>query len=135
MEVALLQQILARLSVIENNLGIPAAGASDNSGPVDPPSIRSFDQYCATHLDPFVAASKKLGGDAEAAGKIVSDAWQEMRKFLVMASQCKEPAQAALAPLLQGVSVHMKAITALVKRNEWEKHVKTCSEGMGCLNW
>ena len=29
----------------------------------------------------------------------------------------------------------MKEAKNLIKRNEWEKHTKTCSEGIGCLNW
>jgi adenylyl cyclase-associated protein len=29
----------------------------------------------------------------------------------------------------------MKALGGLVRRNEWEKHTKTLSEGVGCLNW
>lgn len=135
MEVQLLQQIVSRLSLIEQHLGISGASSGSGDGPVDPPSIRAFDAYCQSTLDPFVAASKKLGGDAEAAGKIIYDAWMEMRAFLLMASKCKEPAQAQLPPLLQGVSAQLKAASSLVKRNEWEKHAKTCSEGIGCLNW
>lgn len=136
MEAALLQQILTRLGQIEQHLGIQGSSSgAESTEVVLPPAIRGFDQYCAAALDPFVAATKKLGGEAEAAGKIIHDAWMEMRAFLLMASKCKEPGQAQLPPLLQGVSAQMKAATALVKRNEWEKHTKTCSEGIGCLNW
>jgi adenylyl cyclase-associated protein len=58
-----------------------------------------------------------------------------MRKFLLMASACKEPPQAALPGLLAGVSGKLRDIGQTVKRNEWEKHTKTCSEGAQCLNW
>jgi adenylyl cyclase-associated protein len=52
-----------------------------------------------------------------------------------MASACKEPPQAALAPLLGDISVKMKDLSSAVQRNEWEKHMKTLSEGVQCLNW
>jgi cysteine synthase B len=29
----------------------------------------------------------------------------------------------------------MKEASTLIKRNEWEKHAKTCAEGIQCLNW
>ena len=29
----------------------------------------------------------------------------------------------------------MKEVGALVNRNAWEKHAKTCSEGVQSLNW
>jgi hypothetical protein len=138
MEVQLLQQILARLSAIEAHLQLSPASSSSSASsdaPSDPPAIRAFDDYCTTFLNPFVAACDKLGGDAEGAGKIVKEAWKEMRAFLLMASRCKEPPQAQLGALLSGVATQVKAASTLVKRNEWEKHAKTVSEGLGCLNW
>ncbi|RYG66465.1 hypothetical protein EON64_09705, partial [archaeon] len=139
MEVALLQEILARLGKIEDSLGISGGASSGSSGAGDaaeaPAAIRAFDAYCASHLQPFVAACNKLGGGAEEAGKVVQKGWEEMRTFLLIAAHCKEPAQANLPPLLAGVSAQMKAAQSLIKRNEWEKHAKTCAEGLGCLNW
>ena len=29
----------------------------------------------------------------------------------------------------------MKVFSGLIKKNEWEKHAKTCAEGVQCLNW
>ncbi len=52
-----------------------------------------------------------------------------------MAAACKEPAPAMMPKLLAGMSDKIKAIKAAVKRNEWEKHAKTCEEGVGCLSW
>jgi len=100
-----------------------------------PRSIKAFDSYCTEFLDPFVAVCKKLGGDAEAIGNAVKNAWLEMRKFLLKATACKEPPQASLATHLAGVAAAMHTVSESVKRNEWEKHTKTCSEGVQCLNW
>ena len=36
-----------------------------------PNSIKEFDSYCASYLDPFVAACTALGGDATEIGKTV----------------------------------------------------------------
>eukprot|EP01031_Cornospumella_fuschlensis_P014724 gene14724-17993_t len=109
MEVALLQEILARLGKIEDTLGIAGASSagssSGGSGAAEAPAaIRAFDAYCASHLQPFVAACNKLGGGAEEAGKVVQKGWEEMRTFLLIAANCKEPAQANLPALLTGVS-------------------------------
>ena len=136
---AKLDLILQRLAAIEAQLASGAGGGSTGapeSGEGDiPASIVGFDKYTAEYLDPFCVVCDKLGGDAKEAGDIIKGAWAEMRSFLLMAAKCKEPSQAELPALLAGVSGKVKAASALVKRNEWEKHTKTCSEGIGCLNW
>lgn len=133
--VPLLQTIASRLEAIELHLGISGGkGSSDNSEEI-PRSIRAFDSYCRENLDPFVAASEKLGGDAASVGNLVKEAWNEMRSFLVMAAACKEPGQAQLGLLLANIGEKTRAISATVQRNEWEKHTKTCQEGVQCLNW
>lgn len=136
--VALLNQVLARLSGIEAKVN----GGSSDSGssaaaaaPGLPPRIVAFDAYSTTYLDPFVAAYTKLGGDAATAGNNVKEAWGEMRAFLLMATQCKEPAQTALPGLLGGLSAKLQAAKKFVNRNEWENHTKALSEGISCLNW
>lgn len=69
------------------------------------------------------------------AGQYVRDAWLEMRAFLLLASACKEPDQAQLISLLAPVSTKIRELGSAIKRNEWEKHLKTCSEGVQALNW
>lgn len=136
--VALLNQVLARLSVIEAKVGVDGAAASAGSasGASELPArIAAFDEYSATYLDPFVAAYKKLGGDAEAAGNNIKEAWQEMRSFLLMACHCKEPPQTALPGLLTGLGAKLQASKKFINRNEWENHTKALSEGIACLNW
>jgi adenylyl cyclase-associated protein len=113
-----------------------AASASGSSGAAEAPrSIRAFDAYCTENLDPFVAVCNKLGGDAATVGNLIREAWMEMRAYLLMASACKEPPQASLGPLLAKLGEKTKAISQTVQRNEWEKHTKTCQEGVQALNW
>eukprot|EP01041_Mallomonas_annulata_P003357 gene3357-6647_t len=134
----LLQSIASRLSAIEDKLEISGNSSSSNNGNSSftlPKSVIGFDSYCATYLSAFVGAATKLGGDAETIAGMTKEAFEELRKFLLMAAACKEPAQAALAPLLAGLGAKMKAIAGAVSRNAWEKHTKTVSEGLGCLNW
>jgi len=152
---ALLQNISTRLANIEVGLGTSsAAAAAPASAPASaaaaaaasasasaassddvPLRVRAFDAYCVSYLQPFVAACNKLGGDVQKGGALIEAAWGEMRAFLLLASKCKEPAQAALPGLLAGVAAKMKEVSAAVQRNEWEKHMKTLSEGAACLNW
>jgi len=77
----------------------------------------------------------KLGGDALTAGNATKQVFTELRAFLLMASACKEPPQASLPQLLAPIAAKMKEVSAIVKRNEWEKHTKTVSEGLGAVNW
>lgn len=132
---ALLNQVLARLSVIEAKIGGGAGGSSSDAAPGLPPRIAAYDAYCTAYLDPFVAACTKLGGDAEKAGNNIKEAWQAQRAFLLMATACKEPAQSSLPSLLKDLSVKLSAAKTLINRNEWENHTKTLSEGISCLNW
>lgn len=138
-EMDLLKQILSRLDNIEANLGVSSStgsGSGSGSGGEElPRSIKAFDAYVVESVDPFVAACDKLGGDASNLGKLIKDAWLEMRAVLFKATACKEPAQAELGSVLGGVVAKMKEVSNAVQRNEWEKHAKTCSEGVQCLNW
>lgn len=134
----LLQDICSRLANIEANLGLSqdsSAKAGGAATPTLPRSIRAFDEYVTEKLEPFVAICDKLGGDAATAGQLVKAAWLEMRSFLLLASACKEPPQAQLPTLLAGVAAKIRELGSSVKRNEWEKHSKTCSEGVQALNW
>ena len=65
----------------------PAGGGGSDDLPA---SVKGFDAYCAASLDPFFAAATKLGGDAEKGGKIVQEAWGELRSFICMANASKQ---------------------------------------------
>ena len=97
--------------------------------------MKAYDDYCSDALDPFYAACVKLGGGAETSGKVVKEAWLEVRNILLMAIKCQEPPQVQVPKVLSKISDKLKEATSLVKRDPWEKHTKTISEGIGCLNW
>lgn len=132
-----LELIAERLANIEKALGI--SSGSDNKGANSsselPRSIKAYDSYCSSYLDPFVSACTKLGGDAAIAGGLIKDAWGEMRIFLLRATACKEPAPSALPGLLSPIFDKVKALDKAIKLNDWEKHMKTCKEGSQALNW
>lgn len=134
---SLLHSIADRLGAIESHLGLPSGGSGEQKQDVAelPRAIKGFDAYFAATVDPFVAAAEKLGGDCSAYGKAIKDAWLEKRAFLLMAANCKEPPQAAMMSKLSGVVAKMKEVGALVKKNEWERHGKTVTEGVQSLNW
>eukprot|EP01035_Chromulina_nebulosa_P006221 gene6221-8417_t len=136
-EIAVLQQILTRLSAIEAKLSISNGESTSGESSAElPNSIKEFDSYCSSYLDPFVAACTALGGDANEIGKTVKKAWDALRDFLLLAVNCKEPTdKVVLQSILKPIADHMKEASSLIKRNEWEKHAKTCAEGIQCLNW
>lgn len=136
----ILQSIERRLAAIESKIGSDNLAAESspvgNGGgatPDLPRQVKAFDDYCTRNLEPFVAACAKIGGDVEKGGKIVASLWAEMRKFFLMASKCKEPAN--VASTLGEMSAKMKELGALVQRNDFENHMKTLSEGAQCVNW
>lgn len=144
--VPILHQILERLSLLEGQIASfkGSSNGTESAAPTVavaavaqalPVSVSAFDAYCNEKLNPFVAACNKLGGDAQPAGEVIREAWGELRKILLMSTACKEPSQAQVQGVLSQLSTKMKAAGPLVKRNEWEKHTKTVSEGIGCLNW
>ena len=124
--IPILQNILDRLKD-----GASGGGASGGL----PRSIKGYDEYTASKLDPFVAAGIKLGGDAATGAALIKEAWTEMRSYLLTTTACKEPAQPDLVTLFTPISEKVRAITAATNRNEWENHLKTLSEGAGALNW
>jgi hypothetical protein len=131
---SLLLSISDRLGNIEAKLGLEGGSAPSSGGGAVaelPRAIRGFDSYFAECVDPFVAAAEKLGGDAALYGQAIKKAWLEKRSFLLMAAHCKEPAQAVVMTKLTGVVAAMKEVAAIVKKNEFEKHGKTCSEVCG----
>ena len=140
---SILQNIQQRLSNIESGMGqITVSAPSSDSPPHSKGdaseisrSITAFDEYSRSFMDPFVAACEKLGGDAATGGNLLKDAWAELRSFLLMASACKEPPAAGVPPLLINLSSKIKAVMGAVQRNDWEKHMKTLSEGVQSLNW
>lgn len=133
--VPLLQEILARLTILEGKVGGSGSGAGSSDSAEVPRSVAAFDDYLRTFVDPFVAAATKLGGDAQASAQLVKEGFDELRKIILQASACKEPTKEQLPALLANISAKMKAANSNVKRNEWEKHTKTLSEGIGMLNW
>ena len=141
--IPILHKITERLTAIENkmaDLGVSSinsssTGSTSGASTDLPRSIKAFDSYCTGQLDPFVAAATKLGGDAGKVGNLIKEAWIEMRNVLEKAAACKEPAPTAMGDLLKGIGAKMKEISQCVNRNEWEKHTKTCSEGVQALSW
>lgn len=141
----LLDSFEARLGAVEASLNLaPAAAGSQvaaNSSPSpqasEPlaPFVTAFEEHCSNCLSPFMAASEALGGGAAASGAIVKRAWDAQRDFLIMASKCKKPDMKALMSVLGPIQQCMKDAGAAVKRDDWERHAKTVSEGLACLNW
>ncbi len=62
-------------------------------------------------------------------GTIVQKAWDAQLHFLTVASKCKKPDDMKL--LLVPLQECLKEAGAACKRDEWENHAKTISEGLG----
>lgn len=134
----LLRTILTRIDGLEtkvSNLSLNGGGDESSLGEELPKSIKAFDAYVRESVDPFMAAANALGDDAAVFGSLTGKAWDAMRSFLLMASFCKEPAQAEMPGLLKDVIAAMKAVDPAIKRNDFELHGKVCKEAVSTLNW
>lgn len=133
---SILPSIMDRITAIESNLGVsPPSSLSSNVIEI-PRSIKAFDSYFATCIIPFIETTVRLGSDVEKAGQIIQSTFLEMRKFLLLASKCKEPSDVAIVrDLLSNLFSKATDLSKLISRNEWEKHMKTLSEGLGLITW
>jgi hypothetical protein len=129
----MLPSIIDRITTIETNIGVSPSSSSSSTNVIEiPKSIKAFDSYITAFLDPFIATTINLGSDVEKAGQIIQSAFLEMRKFLLLASKCKEPSDVAVVRgLLAALFTKNSDLSKLINRNEWEKHIKTLSEGLG----
>lgn len=61
------------LPVYHHNLKIESSISGGGSSSELPTSIKDFDSYCSSYLDPFVTSCSALGGDADAVGKLTKE--------------------------------------------------------------
>ncbi len=64
-------------------------------------------------------------------GRIVQEAWDAQLHFLNVASKCSKPDDARLKLLLAPLQECLKEAGTLCRRDEWQNHTKTISEGLG----
>eukprot|EP00615_Pteridomonas_danica_P004366 CAMPEP_0114354250 /NCGR_PEP_ID=MMETSP0101-20121206/19305_1 /TAXON_ID=38822 ORGANISM="Pteridomonas danica, Strain PT" /NCGR_SAMPLE_ID=MMETSP0101 /ASSEMBLY_ACC=CAM_ASM_000211 /LENGTH=469 /DNA_ID=CAMNT_0001495557 /DNA_START=48 /DNA_END=1457 /DNA_ORIENTATION=+ len=139
---ALLNGFASRLDVVEKSLGISGGGGGGGAAPAASgssevsPSVKAFDDFSNPELAKFTAACAAIGGeDLATCSKLVTDAWAAQRAFLVMASECKKPADLMGAMKSTGVVDACQAANKAVKRGDFELHYKAVQEGLGALNW
>lgn len=130
-----LNQILARISNIEETIGIEESGSG--SSQEAPRSIRAYDAFVLEHVDPFEAKGNELGGKAADLGRIVKEAFMEQRKFLYRAAECKAPAKLPqdAMPLMKPIGALLQEVGKLRMRDEFEFHCRATEELMSSLNW
>ncbi|KAJ0395682.1 hypothetical protein P43SY_002475 [Pythium insidiosum] len=145
---SLLERLASRLARVEAKLGIsgqasplssPRASAAVSAPAAAPaelaPQIVAYDEYTAQFLPPFVAAGDKIGEDAAKLAAVTKRAFEALRAYLVMASQCKKPA--ALNPEhLKDLQACMKEINSMRdNRSAFANHQNMVNEGIQALGW
>ena len=98
--------------------------------------MKAFDDFSAPSLAKFTGACSAIGGDDMATcSKLLSDAWAAQRAFLVVASQCKKPADKMAVMKATKVVDAVQAAGKAVQRGDFEFHYKAVSEALNALNW
>jgi adenylyl cyclase-associated protein len=144
-----LEQIVVRLEAVEAKIGAggaggapagaaPAGGAAAAAG-VESPAARAWDDLIASYWAPFVATTNKIGGDnVKKQVELLSNANDEIRKLINVASQAKQPSVDKLKELIAPIAAVVKGVKELRESNrkdkQWE-HLSTLSEAVAYVNW
>ena len=107
-------------------------GGNDNE------SLGEFDSIVSGSVKSFLELSKGIGGDVEKQSAMVEGAMSAQRAFLLMATQCKKPADANLPPLLKPMSDKISEIQSFResnRRSEYFNHLSAISESIPALGW
>lgn len=136
-----LESVTKRLEAIEKNgggSGSAAAGGNSGSAGDDSETVARFDDLVKEFIDPWMAASKKIGGETAEIAAVFREAVTQLRNVIAGATQAKKPSDADLAAFVKPLSEAMLATTEFRNSRrgskEWE-HLSTVSEGVAAFAW
>ncbi|XP_052763812.1 adenylyl cyclase-associated protein 1-like [Mya arenaria] len=142
-----MQQAVSRLEAVAARLeslavaGVSPRGAagSGGSGAEDGPAVLAYDsEILGGKYAEFIKLSNELGGDLQTQVKMVETGFQELRKFIAMASRSKKPDQSKLPELLTPLSTCINKIQEFRENNRRSpmfNHLSGISEAIPALGW
>jgi adenylyl cyclase-associated protein len=142
-----LEAVTKRLEQVEGQLasgavptavGAPSSAAASAAGGADAPYVEAYQRLIDDHIAPYVAASKKIGGEVATQADLVFEAVNAQKAFLAVASQSKKPDQATLQKLIEGTAQKMGAVGEIREKNRASKlfgNLSAISEGISALGW
>ena len=143
----LLDNVLARLSVLECQAGIPpgasptagGAGGDGAAATEDSPAVVAYDAYLEKAVGTLQKAADEIG-TLENLGTLIMDAWTGARVVVLLASRSKMPVPPTdipkeLQPHLKPIQTALEGIRKLRLDRKYDWHIKSVSELAGCLSW
>ncbi|WAR17958.1 CAP1-like protein [Mya arenaria] len=142
-----MQQAVSRLEAVAARLeslavaGVSPRGAagSGGSGAEDGPAVLAYDsEILGGKYAEFIKLSNELGGDLQTQVKMVETGFQELRKFIAMASRSKKPDQSKFPELLTPLSTCINKIQEFRENNRRSpmfNHLSGISEAIPALGW
>lgn len=102
-----------------------------------PQSVKAYDEYLSLNLNPFLENCKSLDTQVESMGKVIEDAFQAQRVFLLRAANCQKPKDGAqIMEYLKDIQNSIKEMNSLRdNRSEWSHHQNMLNEGIQSLGW
>jgi len=135
-----LNSVLARLAVLENNAGIVPSTKTATAAETSTPSVvTAYDEFLSTYLPPFTASCATLEntGLSPVISASVNKAFgTTLRSFIAAATECQKPSNMAdLTPFFAEFSSSNKDVDRELKRDAWDNHIKSIKEGLSVMNW
>eukprot|EP00560_Eucampia_antarctica_P003052 CAMPEP_0197831678 /NCGR_PEP_ID=MMETSP1437-20131217/11514_1 /TAXON_ID=49252 ORGANISM="Eucampia antarctica, Strain CCMP1452" /NCGR_SAMPLE_ID=MMETSP1437 /ASSEMBLY_ACC=CAM_ASM_001096 /LENGTH=483 /DNA_ID=CAMNT_0043434699 /DNA_START=65 /DNA_END=1516 /DNA_ORIENTATION=- len=139
----LLENILSRLSAVENKVGIEASDIptkTTSSAAIveeeENSSLVAYDKHVLDTVDKFADACDDLDGLTDIGSKIRL-IWAEIRKVVTMGTKCKKPAnvQVDLLPFLKPAQDAIAFIRQARLDRKYDWHIKAIMEMLVSISW
>ncbi|KAH8411859.1 hypothetical protein KR222_000157, partial [Zaprionus bogoriensis] len=101
-------------------------------------SVAGFEDILAGPLSEYLALSSKIGGDVAQHAQFVKAAFDAQLKYVTLATQIAQPAQAKQMELLQPTSTQISAIQDYREKHRtsaYFNHLSAISESIPALGW
>ncbi|XP_037083550.1 LOW QUALITY PROTEIN: adenylyl cyclase-associated protein 1-like [Pollicipes pollicipes] len=135
-----LAPLVRRLEAVTSRLERCSPGDGGAAAPAEElaPFVAAYDEFLSGPLADYIKEAKKVGGDASTHADQVQRAFRAQRDFVLLASKCKKPDDAAVAKLLKPQADVITEITQFREKNRRSaqyNHLSAVSEAIAALSW
>jgi len=135
-----LSSVGKRLDTLESKVGGTSSSSSPapaGGGGAAAPFVEAFDALLAEFMPPVISAAQSIkNAGLIKQTSLLSDAFAEQRRMVLVASTCKKPSDADLQKILAPTAAKMGDIEKCKdNRSEVKEHLNTVAEGAAALSW
>ncbi|KAM9384134.1 adenylyl cyclase-associated protein 1 [Pholidichthys leucotaenia] len=133
----LVQRLELAVSKLES-ISSPAGNAGDSAGGAVSVYVEAFDAIVKGPVADYLCLSQKIGCDVQKQAKMIEDAFNAQRQFLVTASTSKKPSETVLQQLLKPVCdlvTKVQEFRESHRSSSYFNHLTAVSEAVPALGW